>query len=55
MSDFSITPKSVLPQVEILASYVIKLENQMDSLEQIKIIFPLVLPPNLYKISYLHV
>lgn len=36
MSDFSITPKSVLPQVEILASYVIKLENQMDSLEQIK-------------------
>lgn len=36
MSDFSITPQNVLPQVEILASYAIKLENQINSIEKIK-------------------
>lgn len=36
MSDFSITPQNVLPQVEILASYAIKLENQINSVEKIK-------------------
>ncbi len=36
MNDFSITPKNVLPQVEILASYAIKLDNQINSVEKIK-------------------